>query len=117
MRRRTVVGATDPRGIRVRLQDDQWARIVAKRPIIEPYRREVLRAVAEPDAIIQSKQRHDAHLYYAVRHLAVGAQEAADRYVVVVVQLDDLSLRKGRVNTAWIGNRPPKGRVLWRRSP
>jgi len=101
-------------GARVRLTEKQWEHIVAARPELGGFRREVLEAVEHPDEVYEPPPRVRPQLH-AVKRFERLADVGLSRNLVVVYR--ELARQEGFIITAFPISDRRKRRMyrLWRR--
>ena len=81
-------------GVRIRLPEERWQHIVEEHAELEGYRAEVLRTVADPDAVYRGSRGE----LIAVREMEPG------KHLVVVYR--EIDRKDGFIITAFLTRRP-----------
>jgi hypothetical protein len=94
--------STDPEGRTIDLHENTWNHIKEKHPEIKSPQ-EIKSTIQKPDIITEDSSRTS---------LAYTKFARSDLHVNVYTKMDD-TYSEGRVSTAFLSRKPPKGDVIW----
>ena len=94
--------STDPEGRNIDLHEETWDHIKGKHPEIKGTH-EVKSTIQDPDFITEISSRTS---------LAYTKIARSDLHVNVYAKMDD-TYSKGKVSTAFLTSKPPRGAVIW----
>ena len=95
--------ATDPEGRTIHLHENTWHHIKKGHPEIRGVG-EVKSVIQKPQVITEIPGRTS---------LAYTKISRSDLYVNVYAKMDDTYLKEGRVSSAYLTSKMPKGDVIW----
>ncbi len=102
---------TDPRGFEILVRSKRWRKHVLKRhDNLEPFYREVVHTIADPDFVTQSRDYANRNLYY--RRLAAPPLPGLP-YIVAIVELDHEDSTGSLVTAYFEADKPEGERIVW----